>query len=76
MFGLLPEDWGGYANPWVARLRGFTRLSSIHFRRMIVKDAGLEMIASVKGCSLMPLKLDKCTGFSTDGLLHVTRSCT
>lgn len=75
MFNLISEDWGGYARPWVDILGGFPRLNSLHFRRMIVSDADLETIAVVKGHVLQSLKLDKCSGFSTDGLLHITRSC-
>lgn len=75
MFNLIPEDWGGYVKPWVDVLETFTRLNSLHFRRMIVSDSDLEMIATLKGHTLQALKLDKCSGFSTEGLLHITRSC-
>ncbi|XP_010690074.1 coronatine-insensitive protein 1 [Beta vulgaris subsp. vulgaris] len=75
MFNLIPEDWGGYVRPWIDILASFPRLKSLHFRRMIVTDADLEMIASIKGQMLQSLKLDKCSNFSTDGLLHITRSC-
>ncbi|CAO2825620.1 unnamed protein product [Amaranthus hypochondriacus] len=75
MFNLIPEDWGGYVRPWVEMLASFPRLNSLHFRRMIVTDADLEIIANTKGRLLQSLKLDKCSGFSTDGLLHITRSC-
>lgn len=75
MFNLIPEDWGGYVRPWVEMLESFPRLNKLHFRRMIVKDADLEMIADVKGRVLQSLKLDKCSAFSTDGLLHIARSC-
>lgn len=74
MFNLIPEDWGGYAKPWVDVLGTFRRLNCLHFRRMIITDADLEMIASVKGCVLKSFKLDVCSGFSTDGLLHIARS--
>ncbi|KAM0023576.1 putative leucine-rich repeat domain superfamily [Helianthus debilis subsp. tardiflorus] len=42
---------------------------------MIVKDEDLELLAREKGDVLQVLKLDKCSGFSTDGLLHISRSC-
>jgi len=74
MFNLISEDWGGYARPWVDILGAFPRLNSLHFRRMIVSDADLETIAAVKGRVLQALKLDKCSGFTTDGLLHITQS--
>ncbi|MDV3166733.1 MAG: hypothetical protein Q8807_03775 ['Waltheria sp.' little leaf phytoplasma] len=42
---------------------------------MIVKDSDLEILARSKGKILQVLKLDKCSGFSTDGLLHIGRRC-
>ncbi|KAH9615841.1 hypothetical protein KSS87_022832 [Heliosperma pusillum] len=75
MFNLIPEDWGGYARPWTDVIVHFPKLNSIHLRRMIVTDFDLHSIASVKGRSLLSLKLDKCSGFSTDGLLTITRTC-
>ncbi|KAG8390081.1 hypothetical protein BUALT_Bualt01G0046400 [Buddleja alternifolia] len=77
MFNLIPEDWGGYVTPWVDEVtRSFGRMKVLHFRRMIVKDSDLELLAtSAAGNVLEILKLDKCSGFSTDGLLHIGRSC-
>ncbi|XP_044480185.1 coronatine-insensitive protein 1-like [Mangifera indica] len=76
MFNLIPEDWGGYVTPWVNEIaQSFNCLKSLHFRRMIVSDSDLEVLATARGRNLQVLKLDKCSGFSTDGLLHVTRSC-
>ncbi|KAL9421618.1 hypothetical protein AB3S75_033986 [Citrus x aurantiifolia] len=76
MFNLIPEDWGGYVTPWVEEIAAsFNSLKSIHFRRMIVRDSDLEVLAKTRGKNLLVLKLDKCCGFSTDGLLHVSRSC-
>ncbi|CAK9135725.1 unnamed protein product [Ilex paraguariensis] len=76
MFNLIPEDWGGYVTPWVEEIaNSFSQLNSLHFRRMIVKDSDLELLAESRGPALQVLKLDKCSGFSTDGLLHICRSC-
>ncbi|KAJ4977767.1 hypothetical protein NE237_008547 [Protea cynaroides] len=76
MFNLIPEDWGGYAGPWIREIaEGFNCLKFLHFRRMIVKDVDLELLARARGHMLHELKLDKCSGFSTDGLLHVARHC-
>ncbi|KAL5733097.1 hypothetical protein ACOSQ2_032789 [Xanthoceras sorbifolium] len=76
MFNLIPEDWGGYVSPWVNEIaENFNCLKSLHFRRMIVRDSDLEVLARTRGKNLLVLKLDKCSGFSTDGLLHVSRSC-
>ncbi|XP_059456296.1 coronatine-insensitive protein 1 [Corylus avellana] len=76
MFNLIPEDWGGYVTPWVNEIaESFNCLKSLHFRRMIVRDLDLELLARSRGRVLHTLKLDKCSGFSTDGLLHIGRSC-
>ncbi|XP_028795986.1 coronatine-insensitive protein 1-like isoform X1 [Neltuma alba] len=76
MFNLIPEDWGGYVTPWVREIAEyFDCLKSLHFRRMIVKDSDLELLARSRGHVLQALKLDKCSGFSTDGLYHIGRSC-
>ncbi|XP_075668764.1 coronatine-insensitive protein 1 [Castanea sativa] len=76
MFNLIPEDWGGYVTPWVREIaESFNCLKALHFRRMIVRDSDLELLARTRGRVLLALKLDKCSGFSTDGLLHIGRSC-
>ncbi|KAG8380789.1 hypothetical protein BUALT_Bualt06G0052700 [Buddleja alternifolia] len=76
MFNLIPEDWGGYVTPWVEEIvRSFGRMKVLHFRRMIVKDSDLELLATSAGKVLEGLRLDKCSGFSTDGLLHIGRLC-
>ncbi|CAM8886621.1 hypothetical protein QQ045_024992 [Rhodiola kirilowii] len=76
MFNLIPQDWGGFATPWVSEIAlNLNRLKCIHFRRMIVKDLDLEALATARGLMLHELMLDKCSDFSTDGLLHVARSC-
>ncbi|CAN1173842.1 Coronatine-insensitive protein 1 [Linum perenne] len=76
MFNLIPDDWGGYVKPWVKEIAdSFNCLKSVHFRRMIVWDSDLELLARSRGEALQHLKLDKCSGFSTDGLLQVARCC-
>lgn len=77
MFNLITDDWGGYVTPWVEEVIGsFGRMKSLHFRRMIVTDSDLELLAnSTAGNALEVLKLDKCSGFSTGGLYHVGRLC-
>ncbi|KAI3734946.1 hypothetical protein L6452_14428 [Arctium lappa] len=76
MYNLIPEDWGGFVKPWVEEFaRSFRCLKIVHFRRMIVTDEDLEVLAGARGHVLQVLKLDKCSGFSTDGLLHICRSC-
>ena len=76
MFKLVPEDWGGYAKAWVSVITVHCPcLKSIHFRRMVVDDDDLVTIAQRMGNMLQVLKLDKCSGFSTNGLEAVARSC-
>lgn len=76
MFNLIPEDWGGFVTPWVREIsRYFDCLKSLHFRRMIVTDSDLQHLASSRGHVLQALKLDKCSGFSTDGLYYIGRFC-
>ncbi|CAN0837836.1 Coronatine-insensitive protein 1 [Linum grandiflorum] len=76
MFNLIPEDWGGFVTPWVNEIvESFNCLKSVHFRRMIVTDSDLDLLARSRGKALHHLKLDKCSGFSTDGLLQVARLC-
>lgn len=76
MYNLIPEDWGGFATPWVEEIaKSFSCIKAVHFRRMIVKDEDLELLARERGSVLQVLKLDKCSGFSTDGLRHICRSC-
>ncbi|KAG9453919.1 hypothetical protein H6P81_006823 [Aristolochia fimbriata] len=76
MFNLIPENWGGYVGPWMKEIaEGFNCLKYLHFRRMIVKDEDLETLVRARGHMLLALKLDKCSGFSTDALQTVARSC-
>nr|ASR83108.1 coronatine-insensitive protein 1 [Dracaena cambodiana] len=73
---IIPDDWGGYAGPWMSEIAdAFLCLKSMHFRRMIVKDEDIRVLVRGRGHMLNSLKLDKCTGFSTDGLVAVARSC-
>ncbi|XP_072960876.1 coronatine-insensitive protein homolog 1b-like [Typha angustifolia] len=76
MFNLIPEDWGGYATSWIAEIaESFNCLKALHLRRMIVTDADLAILVRARGHMLLSLKLDNCSGFSTDGLALVARSC-
>ncbi|XP_042044125.1 coronatine-insensitive protein 1-like [Salvia splendens] len=76
MFNLIPEDWGGFVTPWVREIiTSFGRMKVLHFRRMIVKDSDLDLLATSHGKVLDVLRLDKCSGFSTDGLLRIARFC-
>ncbi|MFS7934415.1 putative leucine-rich repeat domain superfamily, transport inhibitor response 1 [Helianthus anomalus] len=76
MYNLISEDWGRFLKPWVEEIgRSFRCLKVVHFRRMIVTDEDLMVLGCGRGEGLQVLKLDKCSGFSNDGLLHISRSC-
>ncbi|KAG2309368.1 hypothetical protein Bca52824_029116 [Brassica carinata] len=76
MFNLIPENWGGFVTPWVNEIAlSMGRIRSVHFRRMIVSDLDLDVLARARLDELEVLKLDKCLGFSTDGLLTVVKHC-
>ncbi|KAL2317068.1 hypothetical protein Fmac_030944 [Flemingia macrophylla] len=74
-FHPLRRDWGGFATPWVREISFFHSLKSLHFRRMTVTDSDLQQLALSRGSVLQVLKLDKCSGFSTDGLYYIGRFC-
>ncbi|CAF1839644.1 BnaC04g19600D [Brassica napus] len=46
-----------------------------YFQRMIVSDLDLDVLAKARLDKLEGLKLDKCSGFSTDGLLSIVKPC-
>lgn len=76
MFNLIPLDWGGYAAPWLKEIsENLLRLKVLHLRRMVVTDEDLRVLARGRGHILQVLKLEKCSGFSTHGLLDLARSC-
>eukprot|EP00250_Pteridium_aquilinum_P014231 c21861_g1_i1 orf=929-2770(-) len=76
MFRLIPDDWGGYAAPWISEIASNCHfLKSIHLRRMIVSDDDLFKLARECGHKLHVLKLDRCSGFSTVGIEAITRAC-
>ena len=76
MFKLGSIGWGGYVTPWVGKIvKRLKRLECVWFKRMIVYDDDLEVLAKGCGEKLKVLKLDRCSGFSTDGLLHVAKCC-
>ncbi|XP_020571198.1 coronatine-insensitive protein homolog 1b [Phalaenopsis equestris] len=76
-FNIIPEDWGGYAGPWIYEIASedFVCLKALHLRRMIVTDADIDVLVRARGHVLQSLKLDKCSGFSTDGLTRIASSC-
>jgi coronatine-insensitive protein 1 len=76
MYGLIPDDWGAYAAPWLTELAApLECLKAVHLRRMTVTDDDIAELVRARGHMLQVLKLDKCSGFSTDALCLVARSC-
>ncbi|KAK9062529.1 hypothetical protein SSX86_019716 [Deinandra increscens subsp. villosa] len=76
MFDLIPEDWGGFVAPWVREIASSLNcLRAIHFRRMIVRDSDIDLLTRTRGHEIRVLKLDLCSGFSTDGLLQIGKLC-
>ncbi|XP_022879592.1 coronatine-insensitive protein homolog 1b-like [Olea europaea var. sylvestris] len=56
----IPDDWGGYAKPWIEEIvKSFKKMKALHLRRMRVKDSDLKLIAATAiGKGLEVLKLD------------------
>ncbi|GJT99178.1 leucine-rich repeat, cysteine-containing subtype protein [Tanacetum coccineum] len=47
----------------------------LHIRGLVVHDEDLDELARTHDKYLRSLKIDKCRGFSTDGLMHVSKYC-
>ncbi|KAH7387825.1 hypothetical protein KP509_16G043500 [Ceratopteris richardii] len=76
MFHLVPDNWGGYAGPWIFEISVNCKcLHSLYLRRMIVTDDDLSVLAEERGHMMQTLRLDRCSGFSTAGLHVITKSC-
>ncbi|GJU44673.1 anamorsin [Tanacetum coccineum] len=50
-------------------------LKALHIRRVVIRDSDLELLAKTRGKDLRVLKIYKCEGFSTYGLLHIGKYC-
>jgi hypothetical protein len=45
-FGLLVENWGGHAGPWIEEIaRAYPKLRCLHLRRMDITDEDLKLLA-------------------------------
>ncbi|GJV39431.1 leucine-rich repeat, cysteine-containing subtype protein [Tanacetum coccineum] len=53
----------------------FKCLKELHILRLVVHDDDLETLARTHGKDLMSLRISKCEGYSTDGLMHVSKYC-
>ncbi|GJZ95324.1 leucine-rich repeat, cysteine-containing subtype protein [Tanacetum coccineum] len=61
---------------WIEQLAlEFRYLTELHMRHLVVHDEDLETLARTRGKDLRSLKIKKCKGFSTDGLMHVSKYC-
>ncbi|XP_010941793.1 transport inhibitor response 1-like protein Os05g0150500 [Elaeis guineensis] len=74
-FNLVPSDWGGGAEAWVAAMaEGWPQLEELRLKRMVVTDDCFELIArSFKNFRV--LALSSCEGFSTAGLAAIAANC-
>ncbi|XP_072954102.1 transport inhibitor response 1-like protein Os05g0150500 [Typha angustifolia] len=74
-FDLVPGDWGGGADEWVAAMaEGWPQLEELRFKRMVVSDDCLEVIArSFRNFRVLGLAF--CEGFSTAGLAAIAANC-
>ncbi|GJT45456.1 alpha/beta hydrolase fold protein [Tanacetum coccineum] len=62
--------------PWIEQLAlEFRCLKELHISRLVVQDEDLETLARTRGRDLRSLKIRKCEGFSTDGIMHVSKYC-
>ncbi|PWA99560.1 coronatine-insensitive 1 [Artemisia annua] len=58
--------------PWIQEISNtFKCLKALNIRRMVVGDSDLELLARTRGKDLRGLMIDRCKGFSTNGLLHI-----
>lgn len=74
-FGLVPPAWGADAAPWVAAAAdGWPLLEELSFKRMVVTDDCLDMIAA-SFRNFQVLRLVSCEGFSTAGLAAIASGC-
>ncbi|KAG1326309.1 transport inhibitor response 1-like protein [Cocos nucifera] len=74
-FNLVPSDWGGRADAWIAAMaEGWPLLEELHLKRMVVTDECLELIArSFKNFRVLALSF--CEGVSTAGLAAIAANC-
>ncbi|GJW17461.1 leucine-rich repeat, cysteine-containing subtype protein [Tanacetum coccineum] len=70
------DDYDIPITPWIEQLAlEFRCLKELRIRRLVVHDEDLKTLARTRGKDLRSLKIQKCKGFSTDGLMHVSKYC-
>lgn len=74
-FNLVPQDWGGYVQPWIEALaRSRIGLEELRLKRMVVSDESLDVL-SRSFTNFKSLVLVSCEGFTTDGLEAIAANC-
>ena len=74
-FNLVPQDWGGYVQPWIEALaRSRIGLEELRLKRMVVSDESLDVL-SRSFTNFKSLVLVSCEGFTTDGLAAIAANC-
>ncbi|GKC43166.1 coronatine-insensitive protein 1-like protein [Tanacetum coccineum] len=70
------KNSANHITPWIREISvSFKCLKSLHIYRAYVHDSDLELLARTRGEDLRILKIFKCKGLSTDGLLHIGKYC-
>ncbi|MCO5604737.1 hypothetical protein L7F22_058907 [Adiantum nelumboides] len=74
-FGLVPPNWGGFADPWVSGLvLAYPWFEELRLKRMVISDSCLALLARSFPC-FRTLVLTSCEGFSTGGLAPIAANC-
>ncbi|PWA62250.1 hypothetical protein CTI12_AA364390 [Artemisia annua] len=62
--------------PWIQEISiSYKFLKELHIRLVDVRDSDLELLTRTRGKDLRVLKISKCKGLSTDGLMHIGKYC-
>lgn len=74
-FGLVPQYWGAYADPWVSALAdAYPWFEELRLKRMTMTDDCLAKLAQ-SFPNFRSLILTTCDGFTTNGLAHIAANC-
>ncbi|KAL2524912.1 Coronatine-insensitive protein 1 [Abeliophyllum distichum] len=72
----IPMGSGDMVTPWFTEIVKQDKIEVLDIRRMIVTDGDVDLLVNSKmGKALKVLKLQYCRGFSTHGLLNISREC-
>ncbi|PWA56502.1 hypothetical protein CTI12_AA104570 [Artemisia annua] len=71
-----PQVSGIDITPWIEEIADkFKSLKALHIRGLVVGDEDLELLARTRGKDLRSLRIHGCQGFSTDGIMHISKYC-